>query len=66
MKLMASMHAYDVLENVQINVLVRSYPDYAEGPSELELLQALTIRGEGITDAKAWLLDVLTSLAETL
>lgn len=66
MKFIASMHAYDVLDNVQITVLVRSYPDYNEPGSELELAQAMVIKGEGITDARQWLLDVLLALAETL
>ena len=66
MKYIASMHAYDVLDNVQVTVLVREYVDYSEEKSELVLAQAQVFRGEGVDNAREWLRDVLVELLETL
>ena len=66
MKFIASMHAYDVLDNVQITVLVREYADYERDQGDLVLAQAQVFRGEGVDDAREWLRDVLVELLETL
>lgn len=61
-----SMHAYDVLDSVYVSVIMREYPDYEEGPSELVLSQVQAFPGEGVTDPKNWLQDVLVAVLETL
>lgn len=66
MKLIMSMHAYDVLDSVYISVLVREYKDYEDGPSELVFSQVQAVQGEGVTDPRNWLQDVLVAVLETL
>lgn len=64
MKFITSIHAFDVLENVAIKALVREYPDYDEGPSEVVLSVVTSIRSEGELDPREWLRSVLIALLE--
>ena len=66
MKKIASIHAYDVLDQIAINVLVREYPDYDEGPSEIVLQQVQYTSSEGLASPTEWVQDVLLALLETL
>jgi len=66
MHYIASAHAYDVLDTVQITVLVQA----TEGTGETRLSTALrattTVEGVGETDPRLWLTDVLVALIEAL
>jgi hypothetical protein len=66
MKLIASIHAYDVLSNVQVTALCRQYPDYEDGPGDVALRVSVLVPGEGIDDPQAWLRDVLVALIEAI
>ena len=66
MKLMASLHAYDCLENVNVSCLVRQYGDYEDGPGEDVLRLAAAVRGEGIDNPREWLRDALLGLLELI
>lgn len=66
MKYIASLHAYDCLDEVVSRCIVRAYPDYDEGPSAIVLVADSVIRSEGVTDPRAWLGDVLIALLERI
>lgn len=66
MKRITSIHAYDVLSQIAITALVREYPDYDEGPSEVVLQEVAYLDSEGEEDAREWLKSVLIGLLEHL
>lgn len=66
MKFIATVQAYDALDQVYATAQVKQYADYEEGPCQTVMLVAATFPGEGLTDPRAWLQDVLVSLLERL
>lgn len=66
MRQVATIHAYDVMTEVQVTATVRTYPDYIEGPQQDAFTLTATIPGAGETDSRQWLEDVLIGLLEAL
>jgi len=66
MHYIATAHAYDVMDTVQITAEVRSVEGTGETRSESVLRATTTVSGVGETDARLWLTDVLVALLETL
>lgn len=66
MKHIASLHAYDVLDQVSINLIVRRYPDYEEGPSQVVMECHEVLLSRGSDNAREWLQDALVALLESI
>lgn len=62
----ASVHAYDVMDQVQIVASVAAIPDEGSAHKESVLRLSTTIAGTGETDSREWLQDALVGLLETL
>lgn len=60
----ADIHAYDVMDQVWITARVRSLEPDRSGPTTLLLEVTTSILGEGETDPRQWLRDVLVGLLE--
>jgi hypothetical protein len=64
MMYIATVHAYDVLERVQITVSVREQPDSREERIGTVLTIATTVPGVGEDSPREWLRDVLVAALE--
>ncbi len=62
----ASIHAYDVLDQVQVTARVRLYESTLVDGSRIEHECTTTFQGTGETDPRQWLQDVLVGLLEDL
>lgn len=63
---LASVSAYDALEDVHINAVVRQAGDDLESPVTSVLHQQCVVRGTGELDPREWLRDALVALLEDL
>lgn len=63
---MASVNAYDALEEVHINVTVRQAGDHHESPVTSVLHQQVAVRSTGEPDPREWLRDALVALLEAI
>lgn len=57
---------YDCLDQVKVIISIREELDHADAPTEWEHFASTTIRGEGVTDRRAWLQDALIAALEAL
>lgn len=62
----ASIHAYDVLDEVWVHALVQTREPDGEGFTSRTSTASVQVRGTGEDDDRAWLRDALVALAETL
>lgn len=65
-KKIVSIHAYDCLGDVVYAARVREYPDYEQGSGEIVLIHTGVFPGEGISDPRQWLQDILIAMIERL
>lgn len=66
MHYIASVHAFDVMDTVQVTATVRSTPDI-EGIQPTTVLRATTtVSGVGEVDPRQWMVDALVALLEEL
>lgn len=66
MRLVTTVHAYDVMDRVQVGATVRQYEETTREPSDTVLVCTTTFPGTGETDPKEWLRDALIGLLESL
>lgn len=65
MRYIASVHAYDCLDQVVGSAKVRRYPDYQEGSSDLVLDVHVAIPSMGSDDPARWLQAILEAISKT-
>jgi hypothetical protein len=65
-KFVASLHAFDVLDVVHIQLVVREYTGYADGPAETVHISEHLMPGEGVDEWSKWAADVLVYVLEAL
>lgn len=66
MKFIASIHIYDVFEDIQVSAVVREYADYDAGPVVEARAYGTLVPGRGEADPRQWLRGALEGLMEEL
>jgi hypothetical protein len=66
MKLVTTVHAYDVMDRVQVGATVRAYDEETREPSDIVFSCTTGFPGTGETDPTEWLRDALIGLLESL
>lgn len=64
MRYIATVHAYDVMSNVQVSVSVKEYPSDPQEPTSTVFVCTTTVPGTGENDPHQWLRDVLVAALE--
>lgn len=62
----ASIHAYDVLDQVWVHALIQCREPDGFGFATTTTTASVQVRGTGEEDDRRWLRDALIALAETL
>jgi hypothetical protein len=66
MMLITTIHAYDLLDSVQIKAVVRKYADTMSVESSIEFECTTTFQGTGESDPIEWLREALVGLLEDI
>lgn len=62
----ATLHAYDALDTVQITAVVRLHTGTEETGSSVVLRATTVIPGVGEADPRLWMIDTLVGMLEAL
>lgn len=60
------LHAYDVMDQVQVSIRYACQDDMVEGPPVWETLVATRFQSTGETDGRSWVQDALVAALEAL
>lgn len=66
MQRIASIYAYDALDNIIVKLIVRAYKDYSQSEGTVVLERSITLKSWGEHDDTHWVLGILDDLVETL